>query len=603
MRYLVALVASLGLATAADAAPPAPKKPAPPAKKAPAPAAPKKKELVPIPPPKPDGDPAAGEKTQPEIDPDKVPSVDAVISPRVKALPEPAPAPIPQGITMAITSPDAKAQKHVLDGIANLHGGWDFEAYRHFCAALTLDPECLMAHWGVVVALIDPEPDLVPMRTAALARMVELVGRNAGTELERSYAYGIAVFFNNGAAAASDAFRKVSEKFPNDPQLKLLAAAFGRSGYDDSGKPNPDQEKAESLLDGLLINEPDRPLYLYAFLTIRAEAPDLRGDLARARRLCEVAPGYAPFLHLLGHYELRTGNIAQAVQAFAQAGEAYRLWMKSTGVTHADCPGWVKSECYRAAALAAKGDYANALAIAKTVGEIELPPERARSEGGQLLLWEGRTLAARLLMRRAQPGDNAMALTTLPKPEAQAVYGKRTHAVWFYQGLAFLLEARIKVEEGNLPEALAIAGAMTLHGEKMAENRDAAAAAGERSAWIRAFNALTVCASELRGAMAMAGPKADIGPAFNWYSAAIFRQTPPSMLMPPTVLLPMQVRLSEYYSAKGDTKAAVDTLIEAQGRNTNDIEILTRLQNALVKDNHADQATEVAKEIEKLRSE
>ena len=65
----------------------------------------------------------------------------------------------------------------------------------------------------------------------------------------------------------------------------------------------------------------------------------------------------------------------------------------------------MKSECYRAAALASKGDYPNALAVAKSVAAIKLAPERAASEGGQLLLWEGRTLSARLLMRRSLPGD------------------------------------------------------------------------------------------------------------------------------------------------------------------------------------------------------
>jgi hypothetical protein len=555
MRYLVALVASLGLAVAADE--------------------------------------------------NQIPGVDAVISARTKALPAPGPVPIPKGITMAITATDPKAQKHVLDGIANLHGGWDFEAYRHFAAALQLDPECLMAHWGVVVALIDPEPDLVPARTAALKRMVELIEQEAGTELERDYGYAIGVFFSKGPAACSDAFRKISEKFPNDPQLKLMQAAFGRGGYDDTGSATPDQERAETLLDEMLARDPDHPLFLNAFLTIRAEAPDLRGDLARARRLCEVAPGYAPFLHLLGHYELRTGHIGQAIEAFTQAGEAYSQWMKSSGVSHSDCPGWVKAECYRAAALACKGDYNSALAVAKTVAAIEVPPEEARREGSQLLLWDGRTLATRLLMRRSRPGDTALALAALPEPAAQKVYekDKRTHCAWFYQGLAFLLESRKKLEEGKPLEAQEIAAALTLHGEKMAENRDAATAAGERSAWIRSFNALEISASELRGAMAMAGPKDGIGSAFNWYRAALDRQTPPSMLMPPTVLLPMEARLGEYYLAKGDPKAAVDILVEGQGKHTNDIEILTRLQKALAKAGHPDQAKAIAEEIEKVKSE
>ena len=532
-----------------------------------------------------------------------VPEVDAVISDRVAKLPEPVAPLMPKGIVMAINASDPKAQQHVLDGVANLHGGWDFEAYRHFCAALKRDPECLMAHWGVVMALIDPEPDLMDERTAALRRMVVLVEKEAGSELERSYAYAIAVFFHEGAAAASDAFRKVSKSFPNDPQLKLMAAAFGRSGYGDDGKANPDQETAETLLDEMLTRDPDHPVYLHAFLTIRAEAPDLRGDLARARRLAELAPGYAPFMHLLGHYELRTGHPAQAVEAFSRAGEAYTKWMKETGLGHVDCPGWVKSECYRAAALAAKGDYPNALAVAKSVAAIKVPPERAASEGGQLLLWEGRTLSARLLMRRSLPGDTALALASLPKPEDQKVYGKRTHAIWMYQGLAIVLEARKALEEGRPDDARKIAEALTVHGVQMAKTREAASASGERSAWIRAFVALEVLASELRGVIAMEGPKDGMGSAFNWYRAALDRQVPASMLMPPTVLLPMQARLAEFYLAQGDAKAAVDILIKAQGLHTNDVEILTRLQTALAKAGQPGQAKEVGREIEKLKSE
>ena len=59
---------------------------------------------------------------------EKIPGVEAVISAQVAALPEPEPVPLPEGITMAITSSDPRAQKHVLDGLSNLHGGWDFEA-------------------------------------------------------------------------------------------------------------------------------------------------------------------------------------------------------------------------------------------------------------------------------------------------------------------------------------------------------------------------------------------------------------------------------------------------------------------------------------------
>jgi tetratricopeptide (TPR) repeat protein len=532
-----------------------------------------------------------------------VPEADAVISERVKALPVPQPPQIPKLLTMAVSSTDAQAQKHVLAGIANLQGSWDFEAYRHFCAALALDPDCLMAHWGVVVALIDPEPELLDERTAALKRMVALVEADAATELERSYAYAIAVFFDQGPAACADAFRKVSERFPNDPQLRLYAAAFGRTGYGDDGKPTPDQERSESILDELLLRDPDHPLYLYAYLTMKAEAPDLRGDLQRARRLCEVAPAYPPFLHLLGHYELRNGNAAQAVDAFARAAEGYRTWMKSSGVTHVDCPGWVKAECYRAAALAAKGDYGTAQAAAKAVAAIEVPVESCTREGAQLLMWEGRTLEARLLMRRGAKGDAELALATLPKPAAQQAYGKRTHVVWYYQGLAFALEARKAAEAGKIEEARKITDALTLHGEQMAKTRGPAAAAGERSVWFRAINALAVATAEVRGTMVLEGPPEGIATAFNWFRAALDRQAPPSMLMPPSILMPMECRLADYFLARGEPKQAVDILIEAQTKHPNDLEVLSRLQRALAKAGHPDQAADMARQIEAVKAQ
>ena len=87
------------------------------------------------------------------------------------------------------------------------------------------------------------------------------------------------------------------------------------------------------------------------------------------------------------------------------------------------------------------------------------------------------------------------------------------------------------------------------------------------------------------------------------YRAALDRQAPASMLMPPSVLLPMHARLAEYHLAKGDPKAAVDILIQAQASYTNDIEVLTRLKTALAKAGHEAQSQEVAEEIERVKTE
>ncbi|MCB1131480.1 MAG: hypothetical protein KDN05_10155 [Verrucomicrobiae bacterium] len=77
---------------------------------------------------------------------DKVPPVEDAIPPPVKALGAPAEMGFPGGLQIAVTTTSAEAQKHVNQGLNHLHGGWEFEAARHFGAAMKLDPNCLLAH-------------------------------------------------------------------------------------------------------------------------------------------------------------------------------------------------------------------------------------------------------------------------------------------------------------------------------------------------------------------------------------------------------------------------------------------------------------------------
>ncbi|MDB6078191.1 MAG: hypothetical protein JWO82_1938 [Akkermansiaceae bacterium] len=541
-----------------------------------------------------------------------VPAVEAVISAQVKAMPEPENEPIPKGFTMAITASDPKAQDHVLQGLNALHGGWDFEAYRHFCAALQLDPDCLMAHWGVAMALIDPQPDLRDESVAAIARMTALMEKKAGSELERSYAYALVVFVRDGAARAAEVFKTAAEQYPNDPQLKLLGALFGRGGYDQEGRARPGQEKAEKTLKDLLAADPGNPVLMYAYLAIKAEAPDLKSDLDIARKLTQTAPNYAPFQHMLGDYEWRCGNHSRAVEAFAKAGQGFSTWMKAVKVTAIDCPGWIKSECFRAVALASKGDYPTALAVAKAVAAIPVPADvvtdgkltkSANGEGARLLLWEARTLPARLLMRRNGKGDVEAALASLPAKESQKQYGKGSLCTYFYQGLAFALEGRKAIDSGDQKNASQIVAALSLHGQRMQETQSSVRSTGEATYWFRAYEGLNTLAGETRGLLAMADKDGMISSAHSWYSTADDHQSLPSMLLPPTILLPMKARIAESYLAEKKPDAAVEVLEAAAKLYPNDFEVLTRLEQAYKAAKQPDEAATVAKALETLKSE
>ncbi len=533
----------------------------------------------------------------------EIPSVEAAIPDPVKALGPPAMASFPGGIRMAVTAATESAQAHVNQGMNHLHGGWEFEASRHFAAAMREDPECLLAHWGMVMSLLTPSPETGVARNAASERLLHLIDQGKGSELERGYAYGLIKYMDSGPAGAAEAFRKVAEKFPNDLQAGILAALFGRGGYDELGDATPDQQKAEDSLQKMMEKNPTSPLPLNALLSIRAEGPDLSGSLDLARKLCQMAPEYPPYFHLLGHYEWRCGQHGKASSAFGRASSYFEKWMKENTASIADCPEWVKAECYRIVSLVSKGEFDNAYAAARLVAATPIDPKRYGSPGGRLLLWDAKTLPARILLHRGLRGNADEALHSLPDPAEIKATHQQSLAYWWIDGLRFALEARRLIDEKKYQEAQDVVTAFAKHGEGMTKTQQAATTNGERSSWIRAFRALEVLASDLRGTLTLAGPKDRIGTAYNWFASAADRQRPASLLFPPMILTPMAIHLGEYYLTTGEPKNAIEAYQRALTEFPNDMNALLGLKTAYDQAKLPGDAQKTTTRIEALREQ
>jgi len=509
-----------------------------------------------------------------------LPPVAEGVSASIQKLPEPEVASFPGGLELAVTTGSEPAQAHTVLGLDYLHGGWEFEAGRHFTAALKADPECLLAQWGLVASMLARTPENAEAREAAAGRLLTLVERGAGSELERGYAYGLIQYFKEGPVGAATAFRKVAAKFPNDVQAAIFAALFGRGGYDADGEATPDQVKSEKSLEELLAKNPGSTLLRYALLTIRAEAPDLASSLELARELDRLAPEYPPYAHLLGHYEWRCGHHERAEAAFAKAAAGYEAWMARTGVSALECPGWVMAESYHAVALASLGKFDAALELANRLRATRGPVDRAGSPGGRLLLWEASVLPARLYLWRGEKGDAGRALAVLPETKDIASYRVKSAANWYVDGLRLYLEAVRLLDEGKLPQAQAVAAVLAQHGEKMAAAQPTAAETGERAEFARGFRTLEVLASEVRGRIAMAGPKAAKGSAYNWFRAAADRQVRPPMMLPPALLTPMEARLGDFLADAGKPAEAAGCYEVALKKFPNDPILLQKLAAA-----------------------
>jgi tetratricopeptide (TPR) repeat protein len=506
------------------------------------------------------------------------PDVKEVILPKVAQAKPVQLGAVPAGITMAISASDEIAQKHVLQGLNLIHGGWDFQAYRHFVAALQLDPDCLMAHFGVIFSLLDTESEFLKVRIAAAERALALVQAGAGTEIERGYIFATMRLLDDGPGAAADAFAQVSQKYPQDMQLQLFETYFRRSGFDEYGSPKPEQEVAQEKVRALMKKHPDSPLLMHAWLMMRTENLKMDQDLPMARKLCQMVPDYGPYLHLLGHYEWRCGNHREAAEAFSRSGDLYQAWMKNDGFGIADCPEWIRAEVYRAVALASSGDYDSALAAAHALAKVPVPEDRLQSPGARMMWWEANTLEARLLMRRAEKGDFARAKASLPPKEWVQKMAKHSKVAFFNQGLAMTLEGQIALADKNPARAEEMQQALAMHLPLMEQVRGDAIKLGELTVFARAFSFLEIAMLGFKGDLAMSKADPKSTSAYNWYSGARERQILASRLMPPSSLLPMNVPLGKYYESKGNFERAKEMYEEGLQYWPRDLCLLEALQ-------------------------
>jgi hypothetical protein len=509
----------------------------------------------------------------------------------------------PTGIKMAITAKSPAAQEHVVRGLNLIHGGWDYRAYQHFIAALEIDPDCLMAHFGVVFSLLDGDSEYNEPRAVAVERALALIKAGAGSKLERGYLFGLFQLLEEGPQAAAAAFAKVAESFPNDVQLPLFEVYFRRSGFDEQGKPLPDQELAQEKLAALMKKSPNSPMLMHAWLMIRAENRDVTADLPMARKLCELVPDYPPYCHLLGHYEWRSGNHHLAHLAFSRCVMLFRNWMKECQIELVDCPEWIRAEMYRAVAIACSGDYESALAMAKALSKVRISPARFKSAGARMLWWEASTLEMRILMRRREGDDVKMALASLPSKEFVKTLTPYSRVAFYYQGLAMLLESYIALEDQNWDRAKELTEAMNMHLPLMQQIRADVTRMGELSHYIRAYSLLDVATLQLKGDLAMAGPEAQRGVAYNWFSGANERQMFASRMMPPVSLTPTERALGRYFESKNDATRAMEVYRDGLVRWPKDLSLLEAVAQLQSKSGDEKAASETRAMMEQVRAE
>jgi len=513
-----------------------------------------------------------------------------------------------QGFMVVSTSSDVAA-KHVSQGMACLNTSWDFEAYRHFCEAAKLDVDCLMAYWGITMSLAGSQHEYFEQRQKSMERMLNLMewekkeGKGKWTQLELGYAQAAGLLLTSGPAAAAEVFQMIARKFPNDVQSNLFYQFLKRDGFDSFGKPKIGQRKSGEELFKILKVNPEVLSVMSFWVTSQTEgafsSPELRKDvLPVARKLVRLNPDYAPFHLMLTHAEAHAGNAALAIVSAKEAVTLYEHYMKSNEVSVFDCEGWVRAKLYLANLYETKGEHAKALEVARELAQVKITKERVFSRGAGLLLWEGRTAGARLMMGQADKAsfyEGQKILELLPEEQW---HKEESFALYYRDCLAFYLGIRVAISVKDKKNANGLFGELIKRVRSLESRKEVAAKTSTYANWLRATNTLGIAVAELKGMLAELETGATKSSAVNWYRAAAGRQNRPANLMPPKIDYPIQLRIGDFYFKGGEMEKAGKAYREGLDVRPNHLATLKGYQKALLKLGRAESAEVLRKRIE-----
>jgi len=240
------------------------------------------------------------------------------------------------------------ASKYLDQGFAFLYGFQYSVAEDSFREAARLDPEMVMAYWGIAAAnanyinksgvsadeskeALDALSKAVALREKASAvendliqaalKRFDVTGPSDRSRLDRAY---------------SDAMREVWKKHPKDADVGALFAEslMNLRPWDQwkkDGSPQPGTEEALAALRGALKVDPHHPEALHLWIhAIEASKNPERG-ISEADRLMDLQPGLLHMQHMPAHIYNRTGQWKKAVEANVKSAAVFKRLFKGEG--------------------------------------------------------------------------------------------------------------------------------------------------------------------------------------------------------------------------------------------------------------------------------
>ncbi|MEO6222071.1 MAG: hypothetical protein ABIP90_02400, partial [Vicinamibacterales bacterium] len=234
------------------------------------------------------------------------------------------------------TSCSAAAQAPFDHAMALLHSFEFGPAIAGFGEALTADPGCAMAHWGVALArwsnpfaaTIRPGPQL----KQGLDAVTQAREAGAKTERERAYIEAAAKLYVDSdtldqrarVVAYEKALSAIAAAYPTDREASIFWALSLTAAALPTDKTYANQLKAGAILENLYPGQPDHPGITH-YIIHSYDVPALASKaLDAARRYATIAPSAPHALHMPSHTFTRVGAWQDSIDTNIESASAAR---------------------------------------------------------------------------------------------------------------------------------------------------------------------------------------------------------------------------------------------------------------------------------------
>ena len=251
-------------------------------------------------------------------------------------------------LSYPVSTKNAQAQSYFDQGIRQAANFNHAEARRAFRKAQSLDPNCAMC-FAAEALVLGPNIN-APMDPAVNQPAIDAVRKaqslaGGATDKEKGLIEAVAARYAEKPpedrkpldAAFADAMVALSDKYPDDLELAVIAAEAGMDTqpwdyWEPGGKlPKGRSADVQKRLEAVLAKNPDHPwaMHLYIHFVEASDRPE-RGE-PYADKLAALMPGAGHIVHMPSHIYFRVGRYTDSLASNEAASKVDEDYIAKTG--------------------------------------------------------------------------------------------------------------------------------------------------------------------------------------------------------------------------------------------------------------------------------